>query len=152
MKGRNFPGKKRKATPGGTSSKQVRTGNSRSMGGKRTKRFQGEDDAEAYWAAQRKRQKMELKIADGKLIIMLPLIAPPQLSRSGKSNLVACSYGIKRTPLLIEDRPVHVGVTAFTYRDCVPPARWLPLLEIPKSEEEEEEEALREFESVPLLG
>jgi hypothetical protein len=122
--------KKRKANSHGSSSKQLRTGNAKSMGGKRIGRLQ--DDADAFWAKERKRQKMELKLEDGKLVITLPRIDPPTLSRSRKSYLIATTGGVKRTPLLVEGAPVYVVATAFIYGDWVPPVKWVPLLELPK--------------------
>jgi hypothetical protein len=101
----------------------------------------------------RKRQKLQVKIEDGKLLIALPQIDPPNLSRSGKSYLVATTGGVRRTRLLVEGLPVHVVATAFVYLDPYePPAQFVPLIDRPKTDEEiEDEELENEWKTVPLL-
>jgi hypothetical protein len=153
MKKKISRGAKRKAISREAVGQQLRLGNViKGTNGKRIKPVNVAGDPDAYWAKERKRQKMELKLEEGKLIITLPRIVPPTLSRSGKSFLIATSGGVKRTPLLVDGAPIYVVATAFTYVDWVPPAKWVPLLEVPKTEEqEEEEEAEREWATIPLL-
>jgi hypothetical protein len=62
---------------------------------------------------RRKRQRPDVRVADGQLIIRLPLIDPPQLSRSGNSHLIACTYGARQSKCIIADQPVMVVCTAF---------------------------------------
>jgi hypothetical protein len=153
MKKQNSQGKKREAVSHGTSSKQVRTRRGKSVGGKRIEHFQEVDDRDDFWARERKRQKIQVKLEDGKLLITLPLIDPPQRSRSGKSHLVASTGGVKQTPLLVKGVPVHVVATAFIYLDWMPAVKWVPLIEPPKSEDDgdDEDEDAREWATVPLL-
>jgi hypothetical protein len=152
MKKHNSHGKKCKAISRAAANKQPHTGKNRGTRGERVERFHGDDDTEVFWAKERKRQRMEVKLEDEKLFITLPRINPPTLSQSGKSYLIATTGGVKRTPLLVEGAPVHVVATAFIYRDCGPPVKFVPLFEIPKTEEEkEEEEAEREWATIPLL-
>jgi hypothetical protein len=154
-KKRTSQGKKRKAISRGASNKQVRAGNGKSTGGKP---IEGPEDpyfADAFCTEPRKRQKMQLKFEDGKLLITLPRIDPPQRSRSGKSHLIATTRGVKRTPLLVEGLPVYVVATAFVYgygEPLEPPVRWIPLLEPPKSDEDDDQDEIeREWKTVPLL-
>ena len=154
MRKRTFHRKKRKAISRPVASKRRRTENNKGTHGKRVKPFHVVDDADAYWARERKRQKMELKLEDDKLFITLPRIIPPTLSRSGKSYLIATTGGVKRTPLLVDGAPVHVVATAFIYGDWVPPVRWVPLIDIPKSadqKDEDEDDDERKWTTVPLL-
>ncbi len=145
-------GKRRKAISRPVAGKQSRTVKNKDTRGKRAKPFHGVDDADAYWAKERKRQKMELKLEDDKLFITLPRIVPPTLSRSGKSYLIATTGGVKRTRLEIEGAPVHVVATAFIYGDWVPPVKWVPLIDIPKSEDQkDEDDDEHEWTTVPLL-
>jgi hypothetical protein len=139
-------GKKGKSVSSGVPSKQVRTGNGKIAGGKRF-----EDDADEFWRRERKRQRMQVRILHGKLVIVLPLIDPPHLSQSGKSHLVATTSGVKRTPLLVDECPVHVVASAFIYRDWSPPAKFVPLFDLPKREEEEGDEAEGGWKTIPLL-
>ena len=143
---------KRKVSSYGASSKQLRPGKNKGRGGTQIERLQEDDDVHAWWARERKRQKMELKLEDGKLFITLPRIVPPTLSRSGKTYLIATTGGVKRTPLLVDGAPLYVVATAFIYGDWVPPVKWVPLFELPKTEEQkEEEEDERESATIPLL-
>jgi hypothetical protein len=156
--------KKRKTSSRGTSSKQIATKNAKSTGGEPIQGSEERYSDDVY--EMRKRQKMRLKLEDGKLLIMLPQISPPHRSRSGKSYLVATSGGVKRTRLLVEGLPVYVTATAFVYgygEPAEPPVRWLPLIDWPeidedrdktdeeKEEEKEEEEMWKEWETIPLL-
>ena len=49
------------------------------------------------------------------LIIELPLEVP-RLSKSGKSKLVASTYGVKKTGVRCEGRHIRVVASAFFYR------------------------------------
>ena len=66
-----------------------------------------------FGPVRRKRQCPDVSVADGQLIIRLPLIDPPRLSRSGNSHLVACTYGARQSKCIIADQPVMVVCTAF---------------------------------------
>jgi hypothetical protein len=66
-----------------------------------------------FGPARRKRQRPKVSVADGQLIIRLPLIDPPRLSRSGNSHVVACTYGARQSKCIIADQPVMVVCTAF---------------------------------------
>jgi hypothetical protein len=152
MKKHNSHDKKCKAISRVAANKQPHTGKNKGTRGEQTERIHVEDDAHAYWAKERKRQKMEVKLEDEKLFITLPRILPPTLSRSRKSYLIATTRGVKRTPLLVDGAPVHVVATAFIYRDCGPPVKFVPLFELPKTDEEREEEEMeREWATIPLL-
>jgi hypothetical protein len=155
-------GKKRKSTFRAASKKQACTGNGKSTG---SKPIEGSTDryfADDAWMEMRKRQKMRLKLEDGKLLILLPQISPPNRSRSGKSYLVATTGGVKRTPLLVEGLPVYVVASAFVYgygETYEPPVQWVPLIELPEPDEDrpktdeeiEEEEIWKEWKTIPLL-
>ncbi len=47
------------------------------------------------------------------LVIRVPLNEKPAPSKSGKSKVVASSHGNKVTKLLVEGKPVTVGVNAY---------------------------------------
>jgi hypothetical protein len=152
MKKHNSHGKKCKAISRAAANKQPHTGKNKGTRGKRFERCHGDDDTEVFWAKERKRQRMEVKLEDNKLFITLPRIVPPALSRSGKSYLIATTGGVKRTPLLVDGAPVHVVATVFIYEDWAPPVKFVPLIEIPKTEEEkEEEEEECDWATIPLL-
>jgi hypothetical protein len=154
--------KKHKMNSNGTSRKPVPTRSSKSTAGKPKQGFEERYFDDVFGTEVRKRQKMRLRLEDGKLLIQLPQISPPHRSRSGKSYLVATSGGVKRTPLLVEGLPVYVIATAFVYgygEACEPPAQWVPLIDMPEvdedrdktDEEKEEEEMWKEWETIPLL-
>jgi hypothetical protein len=152
MRKRSIHRKKRKLISRRAACSRRRTGNNKGTRGKRATPSHVLDDADAYWAQERKRQKMELKLEDHKLFITLPRILPPTLSRSGKSYLIATTGGVKRTRLTIDGAPVHVVATAFVYGDWVPPVKWVPLIDIPKSkDQDDEDDDEREWTTVPLL-
>lgn len=50
-----------------------------------------------------------------KLVIKLPMFDEPWLSRSGKSHLIACSRGLKKTAFRVEGYPVYVSVVALIF-------------------------------------
>jgi hypothetical protein len=97
--------------------------------------FVGAPDDRNDWAqyemTRQKRQKMQVTMEDGQLVIKLQVIDPPRLSGSGKSHVLATSCGVKRTALMVEGRPVRVVATAFIYGYGEDPVRWVPLLDVP---------------------
>jgi hypothetical protein len=54
------------------------------------------------------------------LTIVLPLIDPPRISKSGKRLVVASSRGVRRTSLRIDHKPVAVNANAFVLPDKHP--------------------------------
>ncbi len=58
-------------------------------------------------------KKPTAAIADGYLVIRVPLNVPPTPSSSGKTLVVAPSHGNKPTDLEIDGKPVIVGVNAY---------------------------------------
>ena len=55
---------------------------------------------------------MEVEIIDGKLVIRLPLQAPTP-SASGKTLVVATTRGNLKTSVMIDGKPVTIGVNAY---------------------------------------
>ena len=55
---------------------------------------------------------MDVKIDGGKLIITLDIANPAPLSKSGKTYLVASTDGIAKTGLMIQGKPLSIGVNA----------------------------------------
>lgn len=55
---------------------------------------------------------MQAKIDNGSLVITLPL-AGLRPSSSGKTLLVATTNGNVKTPLLVDGKPVTIGVNAY---------------------------------------
>ena len=53
------------------------------------------------------------KIENGNLVITAPLISPPELSKSGKSLLVASSYGNMTIDCKVNGRPITIGLNAY---------------------------------------
>jgi hypothetical protein len=132
MKKHDSKRKKCKATHRRTFGKQLRLRNHKRAGSGINGRAQPKNEPDDAWIEMRKRQEMQLKLEDERLVIILPRIDPPAPSRSRKSYLIATTGGVKQTRLLVEGVPVHVVATAFTYGDWVPPAKWMPLLELPE--------------------
>lgn len=56
---------------------------------------------------------MKAKLRNGMLIIKLPLVIPPKVSKSGKTLLVASSRGVRRTVLRVDGKPICITVNAF---------------------------------------
>ncbi len=56
---------------------------------------------------------MKIAIEDGILIIEMPVNDPLVLSKSQKSYLVATSNGVVTTQVLVDGRPLKIGVNAF---------------------------------------
>jgi hypothetical protein len=61
---------------------------------------------------------VETRIENGFLIVKLPL-QPPTPSQSGKTLVVASSYGNQPTTASIDGKPVIVGVNAYIRADRV---------------------------------
>lgn len=60
---------------------------------------------------------MKVRERNGMLVITLPVLDPPRLSKSGKRLLVATSRGFRRTGLKIDGKPVSVNAIATTHLD-----------------------------------
>jgi hypothetical protein len=52
------------------------------------------------------------KIVDGELVLRIPLNAKPEKSASGKTLVVASTYGNKETDCVVDGKKVIVGVNA----------------------------------------
>lgn len=51
---------------------------------------------------------------DGKeLVIRIPVNQEPVVSKSGKSRVVASSYGNVKTDLMIDGKPLTIGLNAY---------------------------------------
>jgi hypothetical protein len=59
---------------------------------------------------------MEVKIRKGNVVIELPL-EEPRRSTSGKTNVIASSYGVQRSTTRINGKIVCVIANAFVYAD-----------------------------------
>lgn len=60
---------------------------------------------------------MKVRIRKDILIIKLPLINPPRKSKSGKTLIVATSFGSKRTSARVNGKPVVANCTAYVRPD-----------------------------------
>lgn len=60
---------------------------------------------------------MKARIRKGTLIVTLPLLNPPKLSRSGKRVLVATSRGARRTGLKQGKKPIYANVNVYCRPD-----------------------------------
>lgn len=56
---------------------------------------------------------MNAKIENGELVIRLPLQTPPAPSASGKTLVVATTRGNVRTAVMVDGKPVTIGVNAY---------------------------------------
>jgi hypothetical protein len=56
---------------------------------------------------------MEVELKNKKLIITIPVNDKPMPSSSGKTLVVASSHGNQRTGVIIDGKPVIVGVNAY---------------------------------------
>lgn len=56
---------------------------------------------------------MKIAIEDGVLIIEMPVNQPLVPSKTGKSYLVATSNGVVKTDLIVDGKPLKVGVNCF---------------------------------------
>lgn len=54
-------------------------------------------------------------IIDGKLIIELPVNNPLVPSKSGKTLVVASSYGNQKTDAVVDGKQIIIGVNAYVY-------------------------------------
>jgi hypothetical protein len=99
--------------------------------------------------SSRKPARLEVTAEDEKLIITLPRFDPPTRSSSGKSFLIATTGGVKRTSFLVNGLPVHVVASAFIYDDGgTSPVQWQPLFEMPKRNDDEDDEEWDEIEEL----
>jgi hypothetical protein len=98
------------------------------------------DEWDVHGMAQPKRQKMQVTMEDGLLVIRLPVNDPPRMSASGKSHVVATSYGVKRTSLLVDGLPVRVVATAFIYGYGESPAQRMPFFDLLKPDDDEDDD------------
>lgn len=55
---------------------------------------------------------MNAKIDGKNLVITIPVNSPLQPSKTGKTLLLASSHGIVPTTLVVEGKPVKIGVNA----------------------------------------
>ena len=56
---------------------------------------------------------MQVELKNNKLIITIDVNAKPAPSASGKTLVVASSHGNQRTAVMIDGKPVIVGVNAY---------------------------------------
>lgn len=56
---------------------------------------------------------MDVKIEKGRLIIAIPLNAEPTPSASGKTLVVASTRGNVKTSVLVDGKPVTLGLNAY---------------------------------------
>ena len=59
---------------------------------------------------------MKAEIINGNLVLTLPISTDPQPSASGKTLVVASSHGNLTTTVMINGKPVVVGVNAYIKR------------------------------------
>lgn len=59
---------------------------------------------------------IKAEIRDKNLIITIPVCDPPQPSKSGKSDIVASTNGNMTTDLMVQGKPVVIGLNAYTKR------------------------------------
>ncbi len=56
---------------------------------------------------------MEVELKNKKLIITIPVNDKPTPSASGKTLVVASSHGNQKTTVMIDGKPIIVGVNAY---------------------------------------
>lgn len=56
---------------------------------------------------------MSVKIEGNELVIRLPISNPAPFSATGKSKVIATTRGNVQTAVLIEGKPVTIGVNAY---------------------------------------
>ena len=56
---------------------------------------------------------MQVEVKNNKLIITIDMNAKPTPSASGKTLVVASSHGNQQTSVMIDGKPVIVGVNAY---------------------------------------
>jgi len=57
--------------------------------------------------------EMQVELKDNKLIITIDVNPKPKPSASGKTLVVASSHGNQQTAVMIDGKPVIVGVNAY---------------------------------------
>ena len=60
---------------------------------------------------------MEVFIKDGVLNISIAVQDPPQPSKSGKTSVVASTYGNLATTAEVDGKPVIIGLNAYIRKD-----------------------------------
>ena len=56
---------------------------------------------------------MEVELKNKKLIITIPVNEKPTPSASGKTLVIASSHGNQQTTVMVDGKPVMVGVNAY---------------------------------------
>jgi hypothetical protein len=56
---------------------------------------------------------MKVSIENNELVIRIPVENPPQPSASGKTLVVASSRGNQKTDVLIDGKPITIGLNAY---------------------------------------
>ncbi len=56
---------------------------------------------------------MKVSIENNELVIRIPMENPPQPSASGKTLVVASSRGNQKTDVLIDGKPITIGLNAY---------------------------------------
>lgn len=56
---------------------------------------------------------MQVKIEGKELVIRIPVETPPKLSKSGKSLIVASTGGNVVTAVIVDGKPVTLGLNAY---------------------------------------
>jgi hypothetical protein len=59
---------------------------------------------------------MEAKIENGKLLISIPVAAQPRPSTSGKTLVVASTQGNVKTNVMVDGKPLTIGLNAYIGR------------------------------------
>lgn len=60
---------------------------------------------------------MKVRRRNGNLVITLPLLDEPRLSKSGKSLLMASTRGVRRSKLKVNSRRILYVANVFAYPD-----------------------------------
>jgi hypothetical protein len=58
-------------------------------------------------------KKLTAAIEDGFLVIKVPMNPTPTRSATGKTLVVASSHGNKETEVVVQGKPVFIGVNAY---------------------------------------
>jgi len=59
---------------------------------------------------------MKASIENGELVIRIPVQDPPVPSASGKTLVVASSHGNQPTTVMVQGKPVTIGLNAYVKR------------------------------------
>ncbi len=59
---------------------------------------------------------MKVTVEGNELVIRIPMNSPAKPSASGKTLVVASSYGNIKTDVLVEGKPVTVGLNCYIQR------------------------------------